>query len=112
VHSLYIGREGDPGYLTVSNSEVAGYTGKKEPVGWWSILVGAERGGGKGREARLPEGRYQEVSDVEEPGWPCGVFLREQMRGFHDLLRQNPASLFMLFRWSSISMASMMMQSR
>jgi hypothetical protein len=35
-------REGDPGYLAVSDSEVEGYTGKKEPVGWWSTLVGAE----------------------------------------------------------------------
>jgi hypothetical protein len=34
-----------------------------------------------------------------------GSFLREQMRGFHDLLRQNPTSLFILSGWSSISMA-------
>jgi hypothetical protein len=30
-----------------------------------------------------------------------GGFLREQMRGFHDLLRQNPTSLFMLLGWNS-----------
>jgi hypothetical protein len=37
-----------------SDSEVVGYKGKKEPVGWWSILVGAERVGereGKGSQA-------------------------------------------------------------
>jgi hypothetical protein len=33
------GREWVPVYLAVSDSEVAGYTGKKEPVAWWSILV-------------------------------------------------------------------------
>jgi hypothetical protein len=55
---------------------------------------------------------YLEVSEVEERGWPCGVYLREQRRGLHDLLRQYPLSLFMLFGWDSISMASMMMQSR
>jgi hypothetical protein len=86
--------------------EVAEYTGKKEPVGWWIIQVGAELGGREGKPG------YLQVSDMEEPGWPCGVFFREQMRGFHDLLRQNPASLFILFGWSSISMASMMMRSR
>jgi hypothetical protein len=35
-----------------------------------------------------------------------GGFLRsfrEQMRGFHDLLRQKPSSLFVLFGWRSIS---------
>jgi hypothetical protein len=37
-------------------------------------------------------------------------FLREQMRDFHDLLRQNPTSLFMLLGWSSISMASLTMR--
>jgi hypothetical protein len=59
-----------------------------------------------GKEGKIG---YPEVSDVQEPGWPSGVFLREQMSGFHVLLRQNPISLFMLFGWSSISMASMMM---
>jgi hypothetical protein len=38
----------DPGYLAVSDSEVAGYTGKKQPAGWWSILVIEERGAGEG----------------------------------------------------------------
>jgi hypothetical protein len=38
-------------------------------------------------------------------------FLREQMRCFHDLLRQKPISLFILLGWSSISMASLTMRS-
>jgi hypothetical protein len=38
-----------------------------------------------------------------------GDFLMEQMRGFHDLLRQDPTSLFMLLGWSSVSMASLTM---
>jgi hypothetical protein len=33
------------------------------------------------------------------------------MRGFHDLLRQKPYSLFILLGWSSISVTSPMMQS-
>jgi hypothetical protein len=33
------------------------------------------------------------------------------MRGFHDLLRQKPSSLFMLMGWSSVSVAGLMMQS-
>jgi hypothetical protein len=37
-------------------------------------------------------------------------FLREQMSGFRDLLRQKPTSLFILLVWSSISMASLMMR--
>jgi hypothetical protein len=49
----------DPGYLAVSDSVVAGYTGKKQPAGWWSILVIAERGAGEGKPG------YLEVSDVE-----------------------------------------------
>jgi hypothetical protein len=35
-----------------------------------------------------------------------GGFLRsfrEQMRGFHDLLRQTPSSLFILLGWSSVT---------
>jgi hypothetical protein len=52
--------------------------------------------------------------------WPCskldrascyGAFLREQMRSFHDLLRQKPSSLFILLGWSAISMASLTMWS-
>jgi hypothetical protein len=31
----------------------------------------------------------------------------EQIRGFHDLLRQKPAYLFILLGWSSVSMASL-----
>jgi hypothetical protein len=33
------------------------------------------------------------------------------MRGFHDRLRQRPSSLFMLFVFSSISMASLISRS-
>jgi hypothetical protein len=40
-----------------------------------------------------------------------GDFLREQMRGFHDLLGQKPTSLFILSGWSSIWMASLTMLS-
>jgi hypothetical protein len=38
-------------------------------------------------------------------------FLREQMSGFHELLRQKHNSLFILLEWSSISMASLTMRS-
>jgi hypothetical protein len=30
----------------------------------------------------------------------CSDFLREQMRGFHDLLRHKPTCLFILLGWS------------
>jgi hypothetical protein len=44
----------------------------------------------------------QEVWDgVHFPG-----YFRVQIRGFHELLRQNPSSLVILCGWSSISMAS------
>jgi pimeloyl-ACP methyl ester carboxylesterase len=36
---------------------------------------------------------------------------KEQMRGFRDLLRQKTSSLFIVLGWSSISIASLMMQS-
>jgi hypothetical protein len=36
---------------------------------------------------------------------------REQMRGFHSLLRQKPSSLFTSLEMSSISVASLMMHS-
>jgi hypothetical protein len=42
---------------------------------------------------------------------PASGFLREQMSGFHDLLRQKPTSLFILLQQSSISVASLTMQS-
>jgi hypothetical protein len=42
---------------------------------------------------------------------PASHFLREQMRGFHDLLRQKPISLLIFLGWSSISMASPTMRS-
>jgi hypothetical protein len=35
----------------------------------------------------------------------------EDERGFHDLLRQKPTSLYLLLGWSSISIASLTMQS-
>jgi hypothetical protein len=38
-------------------------------------------------------------------------FLREQMRGSHDLLKQKPTSLYLLLGWSSISMVSLTMLS-
>jgi hypothetical protein len=37
-----------------------------------------------------------------------GAF-REQMRAFHDLLREKPASIFILLGQSSISTASLLM---
>jgi hypothetical protein len=78
------------------------------------------QGGGPGnieprsdRIARMGEGKpgYLEVSEaakltVAEMVQPGEIFLREQTRGFRDLLRQNPVSLFMLFAWSSLSIAS------
>jgi hypothetical protein len=74
---------------------------------------GHQGGGGEGRgDARLPG-----VGDPEVGGascalvWGCGeVSLRVQTRGVQDLLRQKPVSLFMLFGWSSISVASIMME--
>jgi hypothetical protein len=49
----------------------------------------------------------QEVGDgVHFPG-----YFRVQIGGFHDLLRQKPSSLFILYGWSSVSMASLMMRS-
>jgi hypothetical protein len=42
-----------------------------------------------------------------------GGFLRafrQQMRGFHDLFRQKPSSLFILLGWSSIPVASLMIK--
>jgi hypothetical protein len=39
------------------------------------------------------------------------IFFREEMRGFHDLLRQKPASVLILLGWSLISMASITMRS-
>jgi hypothetical protein len=43
-----------------------------------------------------------------------GGFLRsfrERMRGFHDLLREKPFFLLILFRWRAISIVSLTMQS-
>jgi hypothetical protein len=43
-----------------------------------------------------------------------GGFLRslsEEVRRFHDLLRQKPFSLFILLGWNSISIAPLMMRS-
>jgi hypothetical protein len=76
----------------------------------------------KGRIRSLGRGEgkpgYLEVSDPEaadltvpETVRPGEIFLREHTRGFLDLLRQNPVSLFMLFGWSSISMASIVIRS-
>jgi hypothetical protein len=33
------------------------------------------------------------------------------MRGFHALFREKPSSLFMMLRWGSFSVVSLMMQS-
>jgi hypothetical protein len=66
------------------------------------------------RSARRGEGKpgYLETSDPEavELG---EIFLREQMKGFQDLLRvrQNPVSLFMLFGCSFISIGSIIIRS-
>ncbi|XP_023703842.1 short-chain specific acyl-CoA dehydrogenase, mitochondrial isoform X2 [Cryptotermes secundus] len=58
-----------------------------------------------------------ENGSVREPMWPGGgpvykscfqQFLREPVRGFHNLLRQKPSSLFMLLVWRSSSVASLM----
>jgi hypothetical protein len=61
-------------------------------------------GRGEGKPGYLevsdPEALELAVSETVRPG---EMFLREQTRGFQDLLRQNPVSLFMLFGWSSIS---------
>jgi hypothetical protein len=53
---------------------------------------------------------------AEDPDLPScdGGFpqpFREQRRGFHDLLRQEPSYLFILLGLSSISIASLMMRS-
>jgi hypothetical protein len=46
---------------------------------------------------------------VDLVSFPEG-FLKEQIRGFHDFLRQKPASLSILLGWNSILMASLTMQ--
>jgi hypothetical protein len=52
--------------------------------------------------------------------WPCSLvdqvlflenYLREQIRGFRDLLRQKPASLLIWLGWNSISQATLTVQS-
>jgi hypothetical protein len=45
-------------------------------------------------EVSGPEAVALTVSETVRPG---EIFLREQTRGFKDLLRQNSVSLFMLF---------------
>jgi hypothetical protein len=47
------------------------------------------------------------VDHIEGIKRHVGDLLREQMRLFHDLLRQKPASLFILLGWSLITMASL-----
>jgi hypothetical protein len=71
-------------------------------------VVCSHIGNGKGRGKELASWRgTQDVWDgVHFPG-----YFRVQIRGFHDLLRQKPSSLFILYEWSSISMASLMMRS-
>ncbi|PNF21335.1 hypothetical protein B7P43_G02129 [Cryptotermes secundus] len=64
----------------------------------------------KPRKAKEPEAQPEpevesEESDIELDNSGIIGFLKEQIRGFHDLLRQNPTSLFMLMGRSSISMA-------
>jgi hypothetical protein len=49
---------------------------------------------------------YRACMDLHGLVDPESGFLREQMSGFHDLLRQKPISLFILLRWSLISMTS------
>jgi hypothetical protein len=41
----------------------------------------------------------------------CFCPFRVRMRGFHDLLREKPSSLFMLLGWNSIYIASLMIWS-
>jgi hypothetical protein len=50
---------------------------------------------------------------AENPDMPLGLLrsVREQMRGFHDLLRQKPSFLFTLLGWSSFRTASLKMWS-
>jgi hypothetical protein len=79
------------------------------------ILLGGKKAGILGEHWPNSLGakllRVIDVSSLVDLASCSGGFLREQMRGFHDLLRQNPTSLFMLLGWSSISMASLMMWS-
>jgi hypothetical protein len=53
------------------------------------------------------------VKNPDLPSCWCGFLrsFREQVRGFHDLLKQKPSSLFILLGWSSISVTSLMMRS-
>jgi hypothetical protein len=60
-------------------------------------------GGGEGRASE----RCIDLHSPVDMASCLGGFLKEHMRGLHDLLRQNPTSLFILLRWSSILMASL-----
>jgi hypothetical protein len=48
-------------------------------------------------EVSAPEVAELTVVETVRPG---KIFLGEWTRGFQDLLRQNPVSLFMLFGWN------------
>jgi hypothetical protein len=75
--------------------------------------------GGQDFKRLLTAGRHSSLTADAPIGRPCNRyqascyrdFSREQMRGFLDFLRQKPTSLFILLGWSSISVASLTMQS-
>jgi hypothetical protein len=80
-------------------------------------VVCSHIGNGKGRGKKLASWRGTRYCDVvrsTQEVWD-GVhfpgYFSVHIRGFHDLLRQKPSSLFILYGWSSISMASLMMRS-
>jgi hypothetical protein len=77
------------------------------------------KGGGVGFKRLLTASRHSSLAAGAPGGRPSsgnqasyyGDFLRKQMRGLLDLLRQNQTSMFILFEWSPISMASLTMRS-
>jgi hypothetical protein len=99
---------------------VQGRTGKmfKNVKGRERPSEGESHGKRPGMEEQV---RTSGEASVRGLAWPSGeprfavmlvrlpASFMEQMRGFHDLLKQKPSSLFILLGWSSISIASLMM---
>jgi hypothetical protein len=77
---------------TVGEGGFRGWSGNSDPR---SNRIAREGGRKLGcLEVSDPEAAKLTVPETVQPG---EIFLREQTRGFQDLLRQNPVSLFKLF---------------
>jgi hypothetical protein len=70
-------------------------------------------GGRRGQSWCPDKGSVHGSAENPDQQFCDGGFLRsfrEQMRGFHNLLRQKPSSLFILLGWSSVSLVSLMIR--